>query len=231
MARRRRGIGCRGGQSLLKRDPDTRFVAVEGPTGVGKSTLVRRLPNWLGADAIFDPFDANPFFGAVQEDASPYPTRLELLTELTFLTLRVAQLREIATILAAGRSVVADWALVKQPIFGGLALGEADRNRIVRTCAIWADDLPDPDLLIYLRADPRTLLERIAGRGREIEAKLNEAYLTSLCNAFDSEMSHQSGQVMVVDATTFDVFDDEIVAQLAARIRQSLAQGEGAYCA
>jgi deoxyadenosine/deoxycytidine kinase len=154
-----------------------------------------------------------------------------MLTELTFLTLRIAQLREIATILAAGRSVVADWALVKQPIFAGLALGEADRDRIIRTCAIWADDLPDPDLLIYLRADARTLLERIAGRGREIEVNLNEAYLTSLCNAFDSELAHYSGQVLVVDATTFDVFDDEIVAQLAARVRQAPVQGEGACCA
>jgi deoxyadenosine/deoxycytidine kinase len=181
---------------------------------------------------MFDPFDANPFFGAAHEGAAArHLARLELLTELTFLGLRIAQLREIASILAAGRSVVADWALVKQPIFAGLALGETDRERIARTCAIWADDLPDPDLLIYMRADARTLLDRIAGRGRQIEANLNETYLRSLCNAFDLDLANHSGQLLVVDATTLDVFDDETVAQLAARIRQTLVQGQGACCA
>jgi deoxyadenosine/deoxycytidine kinase len=221
-----------GGDLLLKVPRRPRFIAVEGPTGVGKSTLVRRLPSWLSADPIFDPFDANPFFGATHESSGgTTAARSALPAELTFLALRIAQLREIAAMLAAGRSIVADWALAKQPIFAALTLGEVDRDRIARTCAIWADDLPRPDLLIYLRADARILRERIAGRGRAIEAEIDEAYLTLLCGLFDSELSHYPGPVMIVDAAPFDVFDDEAVAKLASRIQRELMQREESRCA
>jgi deoxyadenosine/deoxycytidine kinase len=205
---------------------------VEGPTGVGKSTLVRRLPSWISAEPIFDPFDANPFFGETHESSGGIAAgRRALLAELTFLALRITQLREIAAMLAAGRSVVADWAMVKQPIFAALTLGDIDRDRIVGTCAIWADDLPKPDLLIYLRADARALRERIVGRGRAIEADIDEAYLTLLSSVFDSELSHHPGPVMIVDAAAFDVFDDEAVAELADRIQRKLMPREKSRCA
>jgi deoxyadenosine/deoxycytidine kinase len=205
---------------------------VEGPTGVGKSTLARRLPSWISAEPIFDPFDANPFFGATHESSGgTSPGRSALLAELTFLALRIAQLREIAAMLAAGRSIVADWALAKQPVFAALSLGDIDRDRIAETCAIWADDLPKPDLLIYLRADARTLRERISDRGRPIEADINETYLTLLSDVFDSELSHHPGPVMIVDAAAFNVFDDKTVAQLADRIQRELMPREESHCA
>jgi deoxyadenosine/deoxycytidine kinase len=145
--------------------------------------------------------------------------------------LRIAQLREIAAMLAAGRSIVADWELAKQPIFAALTLGDVDRDRIARTCAIWADDLPRPDLLVYLRADARTLRERIADRGRAIEADIDEAYLTLLSGVFDSELSHHRDPVMIVDAAAFDVFDDEAVAKLTDRIQRELMRREESRCA
>ena len=108
------------------------FVAIEGPTGVGKTTLATRLATALGAQAVLDPFEANPFLTQLFTD--PEPTEaLALRAELTFLALRVAQLREIADLLTAGRSVVADWALLKQPIFAATTLDPDDAARVVAT--------------------------------------------------------------------------------------------------
>ncbi|MGI8446687.1 MAG: deoxynucleoside kinase [Streptosporangiaceae bacterium] len=195
------------------------YVAIEGPTGAGKTTLATRLAPALNAAVVLDPFEANPFLPHLLTSAQRAPA-LALRAELTFFALRVAQLREIAALLASGRSVVADWALLKQPIFAATTLAPADAARIAATVEVWADSLPVPDVLIALSAPAMTLRSRIRQRGRNIEAGLTSAQLEALTTAFEAACTAWTRPLIRVDAATFDVFDEQNIDELAARVRQ-----------
>lgn len=105
---------------------DRIFVAIEGPTGAGKTKLASRLAPVLNATAIFDPFEANPFL----------PQVLTVERPNVGLALRVARLHQIATLLEADKNVVADRALLKQPIFAATTLAPADAARVTATFAV-----------------------------------------------------------------------------------------------
>jgi hypothetical protein len=195
------------------------YVAVEGPTGAGKTTLAERLAAVLNAVVVLDPFEANPFLTRLLTSAQP-AAALALRVELTFLALRVAQLREVAGLLAGGRSVVADWALLKQPIFAAATLDTTDASRVAATVDVWATSLPAPDVLIGLSAPAATLWSRVRERGRDIEAGLTSAQLAALATAFESAYAAWSRPLILVNAAAFDVFDEQHVHKLAARVRQ-----------
>lgn len=195
------------------------FIAVEGPTGVGKTTLTARLAAVLGATAIFDPFEANPFLPQLLIDKRP-AVALALRVELTFFALRVAQLREIANLLTTGQSVVADWALLKQPVFAATTLGQHDTARIATTAQIWADSLPTPDVLISLSANTSALRARVRQRGRDMEAGLTDAQLAALSTAFERAYAQWHRPLIRLDAATFDAFNERHLTELADQVRQ-----------
>jgi len=195
------------------------FVAVEGPTGVGKSTLAGRLATASGAVAVFDPFDANPFLAQLLTADRPGEI-LALRVELTFFALRVAQLREITVLLGSGRTVVADWALLKQPIFAATTLGAADAARVAATARLWADSVPRPDVLIGLSAATPAIRQRVRQRGRDMEAGLTGAHLDALSAAFDAAYAAWDGPLIHLDASSFNTFHDGHVHELADQVRR-----------
>jgi deoxyadenosine/deoxycytidine kinase len=197
-----------------------RFVAIEGPTGVGKTTLATRLSVVLDAVAVLDPFDANPFLPRLMADGLAAPPELALQVELTFVALRVAQLRQIRAALMAGRSVVADWALLKQQIFAATTLEPDDAARVDTTVQLWASSLPTPDLLIGLSASATVLADRVRARGRAIESGLTSGQLAALSAAFDAAYTQWTGPLLRVPTDTFDVFDDQHLFTLAEQLGQ-----------
>lgn len=197
------------------------FVAVEGPTGVGKTTLAAKLAERLEAIAKFDPFEDNPFLAPfLVSEPSDEPQALEV--ELTFLALRVSQLRRIARLLASGCSVVADWTLSKQEIFAATTLGPEDVARVRATVDVWADTAPAPDLLIGLSATTPILRQRVRQRGRDIEASLTDRQLKALGAAFDAAYACWERPLIRLDTSTFNTFDPNHIHDLATRIRRVL---------
>jgi len=151
---------------------------------------------------------------------------LALRTELTFLALRVAQLREVADHLAAGRCMVADWALLKQAIFAATTLQPDDTARLAATIEIWAASVPAPDVLIGLSAPAATLDARVRRRGRDIEARLTIDQLAALSAAFDAVFASWPGHLIRLDTDTFDALDEQHVTELADRIRRLVTSSE-----
>lgn len=194
------------------------FIAVEGPTGVGKTTLATRLASVLDATLTLDPFKENPFLPQLLRGAPGQDGELALRVELTFLALRVAQLRRIEGMLAAGRKVVADWALLKQPIFAATTLDPADAARVAATVQLWAEGLPAPDVLIGMSAPTTVLRRRVRHRGRRLEAELAEAQLTALSAAFEDAYEKWDRPLIRLDTATFDAFSNQDLHELANQI-------------
>ena len=141
---------------------------------------------------------------------------MALAREMTFLALRVMELRRISVAVNSGADVVADWALAKTRVFPCTALAPDDADRVEATCGLWAPSLCVPDLIIYLHASPDVLVGRIASRGRAFEQAITTgelAYLTALFG-----VALRGLPILPVDATAFDVFDDAMVTALARQI-------------
>lgn len=195
------------------------LIAVEGPTGIGKTTVARRIAPMLDAELVLDPFEDNPFLPQLPADPRTGGSELALQVELTFLALRVAQLRRVESMLAGGSTVVADWALLKQPIFAETTLDTADATRVAATVELWADVLPTPDVLVALSAPPAVLHRRVRQRGRRLEANLTAAQLATLAAAFERAYRRWNRSLIRLDTTVFNTFDHRHLHELVNQIR------------
>lgn len=126
------------------------------------------------------------------------------------------QLRRIRAALGKGQVVIADWALAKTKVFPRTTLEADDADRLEVAGALWSADLPEPYLVIHLRASPAVLAARMAGRDRPFERTLTPAALESLAALFDAALA--AARVLIVDTDDFDVFDDDALSRLADRV-------------
>lgn len=157
-----------------------RYVVVEGPIGVGKTSLARRLAVKLGAELLLEAPAENPFLARFYAE----PARFALPTQLNFLFQRADQVRELAQLNLFSRTVVADFMLDKDPLFAELNLAEDELSLYRRLYAHLQPQAPRPDLVIALQASTDTLLARVRQRAIRYEQPIAADYLARLIDAY-----------------------------------------------
>lgn len=161
------------------------FITVEGPIGVGKTSLAKVISTHFQYELLKEIVDENPFLGKFYENIEEWSFQ----TEMFFLCNRYKQLEDVEkNFLNNGKPVVADYHIFKNLIFAKQTLKGKQYEKYVRIYDILTNDMPKPNVVIYLHASLYTLLERIAMRGREFEKNIDPNYLQQLSHAYEQAM-------------------------------------------
>lgn len=192
-----------------------RYIAVEGPIGVGKTTLARRLAEALAASLVSDTESSNPYL----ESFYSQPRQFALHTQLHFLASRLEVLQDPAVLTPTG-PLVADFMLEKDRLFAELTLDSHEWWMYSQIHDRVAHDFATPDLVIYLQAPLERLLERIERRGIAHEAHIPSHYLQQVIESYERFFhAWTRTPLLIVNVSDINLADDnDEVAELVARI-------------
>jgi len=183
-----------------------KFIVVEGPIGVGKTSLARRLCDSLSAQGIFEQAAQNPFLERFYRN----PRAGALPTQLYFLLQRAQQLSALkqADLFAPVR--VADYLLAKDRLFARVTLDDDEYALYEQLYAKLDVHAPQPDLVVYLQAPVDVLLERIARRGVEYDQYIHRGYLERLNEAY-ARFFHEfeAAPLLIVNAASIDPISNQ----------------------
>src|SRR5437867_11035223 len=171
-----------GGEGMAAERATGRYIGVDGPIGVGKTALARRLATEFGARLLLEQVEENPFLKRFYED----PERHAFQTQLFFLLERYRQQRELGQLELFSQGIVADYLFAKDGIFAAVTLNGDEFQLYQQIFQLLDQQLPRPDLVIYLEARPEVLLWRLHKRAREYERGITPEYLEKLTEAFRS---------------------------------------------
>ena len=192
-------------------------LVVEGPIGAGKTSLARRLAARLSADMILEQPGENPFLARFYEDMARYA----LPTQLFFLFQRSRMLESLAQPDMFGRAVVADFLLDKDPLFARLTLSEDELALYQKIYDALRPRIAVPDLVIYLQAQPATLVERVRRRAAGFERGISEEYLALLAESYARFFYYYTAApVLIVNSENLNFVDrDKDFELLVTRLR------------
>ena len=194
-----------------------RFIAVEGPIRVGKTTMANILAERLHAIRVHDAED-NPFLEAFYKDKPGAGFQAQFY----FLMKRYKQLHDLDLAPNAKRVVVSDYIFEKDKIFAYLNLNDTELQVYDQYYAMLAEQVPIPDLVIYLQARLETLKKRIAKKKVPFEARISDEYLSAVVNAYEHFFFQYKGSdVLVIDTSEIDFVDrSEHLQELLQRLNQ-----------
>ncbi len=177
---------------------EPRYIVVEGPIGVGKTSLVERLADRLKGRALLEVADDNPFLPVFYTD----PRRYAFQTQLWFLLNRFRQQQELAQIDLFHQALLTDYLFAKDKIFAYLTLEDHELALYERVHSLLQVQVPWPDLVIFLQASTETLLQRITQRGKPYEREIGRKYLEELNAAYTHFFFHYTASPLLVVNTS-----------------------------
>ena len=199
-----------------------RYIVVDGPIGVGKTSLARRLAARLGIEPLLDAPANNPFLERFYAD----PQRHALATQLNFLFQRADQVKRLAQQNLFSRGVVADFLLEKDPLFATLNLSQDELGLYFKIYGFLQPHSPRPDLVIALQASVDTLVDRVRQRGIRYEQRIQPDYLARLTDAYARFFhSFDAAPILFVNTEGLNFVDEpahlDLLLQRIAQMRGS----------
>jgi deoxyguanosine kinase len=199
------------------------YIAIEGVIGVGKTTLARMLQQRLNAELQLEVFEENPFLARFYEDRARYAFQ----TQIFFLLSRYHQQnRSVTEALTKGSNLITDYTFAKDALFARINLEGDELEMYYNVHDALAEKIPLPELVVYLSADTRVLMERIAMRDRPYERSMEESYIGMVNDAYEDFFggAYERVPVLRVDTNELNIISrEEDLAHIEQQIRDRLA--------
>lgn len=206
-------------KAVQKDGGDPRFIVVEGPIGVGKTSLALRLAESFGGEVLLEQIEANPFLERFYRSGRT----AALPAQLFFLFQRARQLEELRQSDLFSSTRIADYLFAKDRLFAELNLDREEMSLYQQISDRLEVNTPKPDLVIYLQASVDALMQRISRRGIPYERMIDRQYLEKLTEAYARFFyEYDQGPLLIVNASSIDpVHNESDYEQLLRQVRRT----------
>ena len=182
------------------------YIAIEGPIGVGKTSLAELLSKELGARLVLEDFEDNPFLPDFYND----PERFGFQTQLFFLLQRYRQQQDLRQVDMFQKLLITDYMFVKDRLFASLNLDDKEMHLYDTVASLLERNIIKPDLVIYLQADTDVLMKNIEKRGRNMERNVTWEYIDALNQVYTAYFfRYQDTPLVIINTNNIDFVENE----------------------
>ena len=182
------------------------YIAIEGPIGVGKTSLAQLLSKELGARLVLEDFEDNPFLPDFYND----PERFGFQTQLFFLLQRYRQQQDLRQVDMFQKLLITDYMFVKDRLFASLNLGDKEMQLYDTVASLLERNIIRPDIVIYNQADTDVLMKNIEKRGRNMEKNVTWEYIDALNQVYTEYFfRYQDTPLVIINTNNIDFVENE----------------------
>ena len=208
----------------MNQDKIPSYIAVEGPIGVGKTSLARKISADFGHQLCLEQPDENPFLKDFYENRQKFA----FATQIHFVMQRSHQLNKYFSESLIEQRIVSDFIFEKEDLFAGLNLSADEYKVFEEVKSKFYINSPKPDLVIYLQASPKQLLNRVKERGKVYEEQISLEYLEKICEMYSGFFfSYYDSPLLVINVDNVDfVSNPEDYNELVSHIKRDVVGKE-----